>query len=91
MESVDFWTFQQEKSQLVSWNQHLTQENKMKYLFILIISVPLIAFAGEHAGKSAEHAGKAAEAAEESKEHAGKAAEHAGKKAEHAGEAAEPE
>ena len=75
----------------------------MKYLFVLLISLPLIAFAGEHAGKAAdgaekkEHAGEAAESAGEAadgaekKEHAGEAAEHAGKKAEHAGEAAESE
>lgn len=62
----------------------------MKILFALLIALPLLVSAGEHAGKAAkeksEHAGKAAE-------HAGKAAEkkseHAGKAAEHAGEAAE--
>ena len=45
----------------------------MKYLLYLIVALPLIVSAGEHAGKKAEHAGEKAE-------HAGEAAEHAGKK-----------
>jgi hypothetical protein len=53
----------------------------MKLIFVLLVSLPLLAFAAEHGGKAAEHGGKAAESKTESGK-SSKAKEHAGKPAE---------